>query len=320
MTYFPEASSNEKEFVRDFVITSKGQSVYATNTGYLLKHDDENDIWSTLYHAPCLKNYASLEASPCGSIAVAGALAGKLVIASVKDQFEPLIVETRGGIKIQFVFVFNGASGNDYMIAVFRANCTVGVFQLDISETTTKASCHHLCDLRLPNNNKAIHAAYYSPSYNLVLLGSRDGTVLVYNLADITVTHQENKDTQVLESIVELKRCHGTDSVSSILMVTEQGEGYEGKDRINVYTTGRDGSWTKYRFLGLPGGETLGATSTSADEDSGNQSGEDSDSDVEMEVETPGTPNMAGDRESGSGIVLQKIFRSKITKGWLEQV
>ncbi|KAI9234467.1 MAG: WD40-repeat-containing domain protein [Podila humilis] len=320
LTYFPEASPNEKEFVRDFVITSKGQSVYATNTGYLLKHDDENDIWITLYHAPCLRNYASLEASPCGSIVVAGALAGKLVIACVKNQFEPLIVETRGGIKIQFVFVFNGASEKDYMIAVFRANCTVGVFQLDISETTATASCRHLCDLRLPNNNKAIHAANYSPSYNLVLLGSRDGTVLVYNLADITPTHQESEDTQVLESIVELKKCHGTDSVSSILLVTEQGEGYEGKDRINVYTTGRDGSWTKYRFLGLPGGETLGATSASADEDSGNQSGEDSDSDIEMEVETPGTPNMAGDRESGSGIVLQKIFRSKITKGWLEQI
>ncbi|KAF9311760.1 WD repeat-containing protein 6 [Podila horticola] len=320
LTYFPEASPNEKEFVRDFVITSKDQSVYATNTGYLLKHDDVNEIWSTLYHAPCLKNYASLEASPCGSIVVAGALAGKMVIASVKAQFQPLIVETRGGIKIQFVFVFNGSSDSNYMIAVFRANCTVGVFQLDISETSTQSSCHHLCDLRLPNNNKAIHAAYYSSSYNLVLLGSRDGTVLVYNLADITAAHEDSEDTQVLESIVELKKCHGTDSVSSILMVTEQGEGYEGKDQINVYTTGRDGSWTKYRFLGLPGGETLGATSTSADEDAGNQSGDDSNSDVEMEVETPGTPTMAGDRESGSGIVLQKIFRSKITKGWLEQI
>ncbi|KAG0035673.1 WD repeat-containing protein 6 [Podila clonocystis] len=320
LTYFPAASSNEKEFVRDFVITSKVQSVYATNTGYLLAHDDVNDIWSTLYYAPCLKNYASLEASPCGSIVVAGALAGKLVIASVKDQFQPLVVETRGGIKIQFVFVFNGTSNNNYMIAVFRANCTVGVFQLDISETTATTSCQHLCDLRLPNNNKAIHAAYYSPSYNLILLGSRDGTVLVYNLANITEVHEDSEETQVLESIVELKKCHGTDSVSSILMVTEPGEGHEGKDRIIVYTTGRDGSWTKYRFLGLPGGEILGATSTSADADSeDNQTGDDSDSDVEME-ETPGTPTMAGDHESGSGIVLQKLFRSKITKGWLEKI
>ncbi|KAG0085717.1 WD repeat-containing protein 6 [Podila epicladia] len=325
LTYFPEASPNEKEFVRDFVITTKDQSVYATNTGYLLTHDDANDIWSTLYHAPCLKNYASLEASPCGSIVVAGALAGKLVIASVKDQFQPLIVETRGGIKIQFVFVFNGTSTNNYVIAVFRANCTVGVFQLEVSETAATASCQHLCDLKLPNNNKAIHAAYYSPSYNLMLLGSRDGTVLVYNFADITEVHDDSEDTLALESVVELKKCHGADSVSSILMVTEPGEGYEGKDRINVYTTGRDGSWTKYRFLGLPGGETLGATSTSinADADSeGNQSGDDSDSDsdVEMEAEIPGTPTMAGDRVSGTGIVLQKIFRSKITKGWLEQV
>ncbi|KAG0348096.1 WD repeat-containing protein 6 [Podila humilis] len=326
-TYFPGASSNEKEFVRDFVITSKDQSVYATNTGYLLKHDDVRDIWSTLFSTPCLKNYASLEASPCGSIIVAGALAGMLVIVSVKEQFQPIVLKTRGGIKAQFVFVFNGTDDSNYKIAVFRSNCTVGLFQLDISISDSQATCGHLCDLRLPNNNKAIHAAYFSAVYNLVLLGSRDGTVLVYNLADLAETSQNvNDDLQVLESIVELKKCHGTDSVSSILMATEYGEGNGGKDRINVYTTGRDGSWTKYRFLGLPGGESVGESTSLADVASPENDSDDDKSESrfnfekEMEVDTPGTPTMAGDYESGSGIVLQKIFRSKITKGWLEQI
>ncbi|KAF9960846.1 WD repeat-containing protein 6 [Mortierella alpina] len=321
-TYYPEADPKEKEFVRDFVITSQTESVYATNSGYILVRNDETGAWRTLYHSPILKNYASLEGSPCGRLVVAGCLSGKLVIASVQNQFHTLVADTLGGIKIQFVFVFAGTAIDNFRIAVFRANCTVGVFQLDISAATAEATCSHLCDLRLPNNNKAIHAAYFSPLYNLVLLGSRDGTVLVYNLSQL----EGVSETATLDSIVELKRCHGNDSVSSILMVTEQGEGHDGKDRIIVYSTGRDGSWTKYRFLGLPGGEVLEASSGANDE------GGDSDSDSDIVIqegarspesdtrEYPSSTSTPDSRESGSGIVLQKIFRSKITRGWLEQI
>ncbi|KAF9574985.1 WD repeat-containing protein 6 [Mortierella alpina] len=321
-TYHPEADPKEKEFVRDFVITSQTESVYATNSGYILVRNDENGTWRTLYESPFLKNYASLEASPCGRIVVAGCLSGKLVIASVQNNFDTLVVDTLGGIKIQFVFVFAGTAVDNFRIVVFRANCTVGVFQLDISTSSSEATCTHLCDLKLPNNNKAIHAAYFSPIYNLVLLGSRDGTVLVYNLSQLEGT----PEMMTLDSIVELKRCHGNDSVSSILMVTEQGEGHDGKDRIIVYSTGRDGSWTKYRFLGLPGGEVLEASSVADDED------EDSDSDSEIvrkveardcngdAREIASSTSTPDGRESGSSIVLQKIFRSKITRGWLEQI
>ncbi|KAG0202246.1 WD repeat-containing protein 6 [Mortierella sp. GBA30] len=315
LTYYPDALQNEKEFVRDFVITSESQSVYATNTGYILVRDDEN-TWTALYHSPILRNYASMEASPCGRIVVAGCLSGKLVIVSVQNEFQTLIADTLGGIKVQFVFVFNGTANDNFRIVVFRANCTVGIFQLDISGTTSQATCAHLCDLKLPNNNKAIHAAYFSPLYNLILLGTRDGTVLVYNLSQ----SDNSLESMTLDSIVKLKRCHGNDSVSSILMVTEEGEGYDGKDRINVYTTGRDGSWTKYRFLGLPGGETIGTRSFAND-------GED---EVEFEgmdgsiKSNPGdrssSPSTLDDLESGSSIVLQKIFRSKITRGWLERI
>ncbi|KAF9420286.1 WD repeat-containing protein 6 [Podila epigama] len=318
-TYYADAPANEKEFVRDFVITAKDQSVYATHTGYLLQHDDLNDVWTTLCFSPSLQNYASLEASPCGSIVVAGALAGKMVIASTKEQFQSLTVETRGGIKIQFVFVFNGTSTDNYRIVVFRANCTVGIFQLDVSESTATASCRHLCDLALPNNNKAIHAAYFSPEYNLVLLGSRDGTVHLYNMAEVFASDQAadmNQEIQTLKSIVELKKCHGTDSVSSILMITDYGEGEHGKDRVNVYTTGRDGSWTKYRLLGLPGGEAVDATRSSNDSDNDT----DSEDESELNSPVPSTPTSMENNETGSDIVLQKIFCSKVTKGWLEQI
>ncbi|KAF9986048.1 hypothetical protein BGZ75_002277 [Mortierella antarctica] len=322
-TYYPEADPKEKEFVRDFVITSQTESVYATNSGYILVRNDESGAWRTLCQSPILKNYASLEASPCGRIVVAGCLSGKLVIASVQNDFNTLVADTLGGIKIQFVFVFSGTAADNFRIAVFRANCTAGVFQLDISLSAAEATCTHLCDLRLPNNNKAIHAAFFSPLYNLVLLGSRDGTVLVYNLSQLEGT----SEMTTLDSIVELKRCHGNDSVSSILMVTEQGEGHDGKDRIIVYSTGRDGSWTKYRFLGLPGGEVLEASSVADGED------EDSDSDSEIVRKVRAKSHDSNSREGvspaawtpdsrdgGSGIVLQKIFRSKITRGWLEQI
>ncbi|KAG0252009.1 WD repeat-containing protein 6 [Mortierella polycephala] len=315
-TYYPEASANEKEFVRDFVITSKTQSVYATNTGYILIRDDENKIWDSLYSSPVLKNYASLEASPCGRIVVAGCLSGKLVIASVQNEFRPLVADTLGGIKIQFVFVFNGTAQDNFRIVIFRANCTVGVFSLNITLTTREAACTHICDLKLPNNNKAIHAAYFSPLYNLVLLGSRDGTVLVYNLSHVG----DDSGSVTLDSIVELKRCHGTDSVSSILMVTEQGEGFDGKDRINVYTTGRDGSWTKYRFLGLPGGEVVGASSTTDEDESMDKDEGESISGVEEDTADRTRESSPDSINNCTGIVLQKIFRSKITKGWLEQI
>ncbi|KAG0212859.1 WD repeat-containing protein 6 [Mortierella sp. NVP41] len=324
--YFPEAAENEKEFVRDFVITSQVQSVYSTNTGYILVRNDETESWDTLFHSPLLKNYSSLESSTCGKIVVAGCLSGRLVIVSVANEFEPLIAETLGGIKIQFVFVLNGTDRDNFRIVVFRANCTVGVFNLVVSTGSATATCTHLCDLKLPNNNKAIHAAYFSPRYNLVLLGSRDGTVLVYNLAQMA----EAGESTALKSIVDLKRCHGSESVSSILMVTEEGEGVDGKDRISVYSTGRDGSWTKYRFLGLPGGETIGSTSSSDDDDEDVDMGADSDGDDDVGgvSSSLGSKNALrrqqdsslDDRESGTTIVLQKIFRSKITRGWLEQV
>lgn len=320
MTYFPDATDNDKEFVRDFVITSQEQSVYSTNTGYILVRDDEKESWNTLFHSPILKNYSSLEASACGRVVVAGSLSGRLVIVSVTNEFEPLIAETLGGIKIQFVFVLNGADRDNFRIVVFRANCTVGVFNLTISTGTSVATCTHIGDLKLPNNNKAIHAAYFSPRYNLILLGSRDSTVLVYNLSQL---NGDNDTSTPLDSIVDLKRCHGSETVSSILMVTEEGEGLDGKDRISVYSTGRDGSWTKYRFLGLPGGETIGSTS-SADEDV-DMGDSDDDGDDRSEIRGKSAlqrrqESSLDERESGTTIVLQKIFRSKITRGWLEQV
>jgi len=321
-TYFSEATANEKEFVRDFAIISESASVYATNTGYVLLRNDMNDTWRTLYQSPILKNYASLEASPCGRIAVAGCLGGKLAIVSMSSEFETLVADTVGGIKIQFVFVLGGTDKDNFRIVVFRANCTVGVFQLNISSPTQEATYRHLCELKLPNSNKAIHAAYYSARYNLVLLGSRDGTLLVYNLGELTPSQQAG----TLDSIIELRKCHGNESVSSILMVTEEGEGNEGRDRIIAYSTGRDGSWTKYRFLGLPGGETLGSAN---DEQSDNEEDDDDDmmdhSGEDDDVVAASSPprsreSTPGDHEGGTDIVLQKIFRSKITKGWLEQV
>lgn len=321
-TYIPDATDNEKDFVRDFVITSQEQSVYSTNTGYILVRDDEKETWNTIFYSPLLKNYSSLESSTCGRVVVAGCLSGNLVIVSVANEFQPLIAETLGGIKVQFVFVLNGTDRYNFRIVVFRANCTVGVFNLTILAGPATATCTHICDLRLPNNNKAIHAAYFSPRYNLVLLGSRDSTVLVYNLVQL---NGDSKDLTTLDSIIDLKRCHGSETVSSILMVTEAGEGVGGKDRISVYSTGRDGSWTKYRFLGLPGGETVDSTSSAYDDedvDMGDSEDEDGDT-----SELPGKSALQrghesslDDQKSGTTIVLQKIFRSKITRGWLEQV
>ncbi|KAI1320258.1 WD repeat-containing protein 6 [Mortierella claussenii] len=334
-TYLPDAQLNNKEFVRDFVITSQTQSVYATNTGYILVRNDETEEWKTLYSSPLLRNYVSLESSACGRIVVAGCLTGKLAIVSVQSEFDALVADTLGGIKIQFIFVLNGSESNNFRIVVFRANCTVGVFRLDISASTsqttgeksTEATCRHICDLKLPKANKAIHAAYYSPAYNLVLLGSRDGAVIVYSLNRVPTTTESGKEPIVLESDIILERCHGNDSVSSILMVTEENEGFEGKDRINVYTTGRDGSWAKYRFLGLPGGEVIGAKSFGDDEEDINSASSDSEdenmmaasSTTDIQTVTQSiTPESSDD--GGKGIILQKVFRSKITKGWLEQI
>ncbi|KAF9330500.1 WD repeat-containing protein 6 [Linnemannia elongata] len=321
-TYIPDAPDNEKDFVRDFVITSQEQSVYSTNTGYILVRDDEKETWNTIFYSPLLKNYSSLESSTCGRVVVAGCLSGNLVIVSVANEFQPLIADTLGSIKVQFVFVLNGTDLYNFRIVVFRANCTVGVFTLTILAGPATATCTHICDLRLPNNNKAIHAAYFSPRYNLVLLGSRDSTVLVYNLVQL---NGDSEDLTTLDSIIDLKRCHGSETVSSILMVTEAGEGLGGKDRISVYSTGRDGSWTKYRFLGLPGGETVDSTSSAYDdEDIDMGDSEDDDGDTS---ELPGKSALQrghesslDDQKSGTTIVLQKIFRSKITRGWLEQV
>ncbi|KAF9433589.1 WD repeat-containing protein 6 [Entomortierella beljakovae] len=319
LTYFPEALANEKEFVRDFVITSMSQSIYATNTGYILIRNDEDSTWSTLYYSPLLRNYVSLESSNCGRVVVAGCLTGKLAIVSVKNEFKTLVAETIGGIKIQFIFMLDGESRDDFRIVIFRANCTIGVFQLNINTATSEATCHHICDLKLPKNNKAIHAAYYSPLYNLVLLGSRDGAIMVYNLNHV---YMDSDEIIILERSVILERCHGNDSVSSILMVTQPGEGYEGKDRIDVYSTGRDGSWAKYRFLGLPGGEAIGAGPSGED---GDDRGDESDvSDDEGDAATASKEfedqQIMDDREDSPTIVLQKVFRSKITKGWLEKI
>ncbi|ORZ04460.1 WD40-repeat-containing domain protein [Lobosporangium transversale] len=328
-TYLPEATPNEKEFVRDYAIISPVESIYATNTGYILVRNDESGAWNTIYNSSLLKNYVSLESSHCGRIAVAGCLSGKMIIISLRNEFEALIADTLNGIKIQFIFVLSGTSLNDFRIVVFRANCTVGVFRVEILKDGSTAICSYICDLKLPKTNKAIHAAYYSPVYNLVLLGSRDGAVIVYSLDG---AENEPVESKLLDNIVLLERCHGNDSVSSILMITEPGEGCEGRDRINVYTTGRDGSWVKYRFLGLPGGEVIGAKSAN---ERGKMIDDDGGSDSELEdngmINTGNGPNLQattgrsstpdGNQNSDtSRIVLQKIFRSKITKGWLENI
>jgi hypothetical protein len=74
--------------------------------------------------------------------------------------------------------------------------------------------------------------------------------------------------------------------------------------------------------LGLTGGETVGARSDPSDDadDDDDDIGSNDEDMVDGNVQNGTEANTSEYQESGSGIVLQKVFRSKITRGWLEQI
>ncbi|KAG0227895.1 hypothetical protein BGW41_003640 [Actinomortierella wolfii] len=166
----------------------------------------------------------------------------------------------------------------------------------------------------IPARYKIIHAVHFSAEYNLLLLGSREGAVLIYRLTEQLPACDSPSS---LHPITELTHCHGRDSVTSILLRTEEGEGYSGANRVTVYSTGRDGSWAKYRLYGLPGAETV--ESAALDDEDENES-EDSNNEPMRVTESEMSSSVPSRDDGGPDLLLKKVFRTKVTRGWLEQV
>ncbi|KAF9977384.1 WD repeat-containing protein 6 [Actinomortierella ambigua] len=261
-TYAPGVTINRADFPRDFVLLSHSKAVMSTQSGYLLCYDRETEEWSTLMESRTLQNYSIIEVSPCKTILVAACLDGSIWIVSPSLSFAPLHVTSLGNQKVCAVHAFSTLEQNKFIVTVYRANNTVTVLRVRVDASGVEAT--PVFNVVIPTCYKIIHAVHFSAEYNLLLLGSREGAVIVYSL-----TGQEPALDSLgsLQHVAELTQCHGRDSVTSILLRTEEGEGYGGANRVTVYSTGRDGSWAKYRLYGLPGGESVESAAFGDDDD-----------------------------------------------------
>ncbi|KAG0251379.1 WD repeat-containing protein 6 [Actinomortierella ambigua] len=312
-TYAPGLEINKADFPRDFVLLSHSMAVMSTQTGYLLCFDREKEEWSTLMQTPTLQNYSTIEVSSCRTILVAACLDGSIWIVSPSRSFTPLHITSLGNQKVSAVHAFSALEKNVFIVTAYRANNTMTVLRVYIGPSGTEAS--PVCNVVIPACYKIIHAVHFSAEYNLLLLGSREGAVVVYNLS----TQEPMAGSfRSLHHATELTHCHGRDSVTSILLRTEEGEGHGGVNRVTVYSTGRDGSWAKYRLYGLPGGESVESAAFDDDDDDQDSLGGNDKSVLTRETISP-TQVSTGD-DGSPDMILKKVFRTKVTRGWLEQV
>lgn len=154
----------------------------------------------------------------------------------------------------------------------------------------------------------------FCPSYNILVCGSRDSGLAIYNLNQILFpspsSYPSSSSINELSPIIYLNKTHGKQSVTSVALRVENLETnshtvhhqyqqeYDATDDLidditvsddekvlMIYTSGRDGCYAKYRLKGITN-----------------------------------EYNIINENDTKIGLSLEEVYRAKITKGWLEKV
>ncbi|CAG8525087.1 2486_t:CDS:10, partial [Diversispora eburnea] len=285
-----------REHIRNFLLIDYRVIVISTNFGHILKHNNLTNEWKSLYNSKNLHNYTMMKSSNCGRIVCCGSI------------------------------YVSHAVQNDILLLKFDFNDNEPILET-------------LYKLNVPSQFLLMSLAF-CPSYNILVCGSRDSGLVIYNLNQappFSSSHPINE----LSPIIYLNKIHGKQSVTSIALKVENlvinsyvvhdpADNFtvdNDKKVLIIYTTGRDGCYAKFRLKGITNKYKNDKYDVNTTENYQNSKedynkflvrsyiDEDSD-DKRSYIDENKTTVIV----SNHGLILEEVYRAKITKGWLEKV
>ncbi|RHZ50868.1 hypothetical protein Glove_490g36 [Diversispora epigaea] len=348
-----------REHIRNFLLIDYRVIVISTNFGHILKHNNLTNEWKPLYNSTNLHNYTMMKASNCGRIVCCGSIYGHLYIISVNQEFQTLEKKLHD-FKVFEIFLEETEDENIIYIISHAVQNDISLLKFDFNNN--KPILEILYKLNVPSQFLLMSLAF-CPSYNILVCGSRDSGLVIYNL-----NQSPSTPINELSPIIYLDKIHGKQSVTSIALKVENlvinsscVHHHESTDDFTdndmkvliIYTTGRDGCYAKYRLKGITNKYNknnkydVNTTESSQnlkedynkslmrsyiDEDGDDKRSyidEDSDDDDNNHNNNKKQKlNKKDNNKSGEaavivlnhGLILEEVYRAKITKGWLEKV
>lgn len=146
-----------------------------------------------------------------------------------------------------------------------------------------------------PTERTTIIATAIDQEHQILICGSRESALLVYHLPDMNAT---DISRQSIAPIMQLRRSHGKQAVSSVtIKPTDE------KNVIVFWTTGRDGCFIEYRL-------TYEQQQQQEKEDNAELS-----RGIQLGIASRGDTVVRS-----QGWTLEKVYRNRVTKGWVEGV
>ena len=163
-----------------------------------------------------------------------------------------------------------------------------------------------LFNLEMPVEKTMVMSLGYAEEENVLICGSRESALLIYRLPDHTSV--PNESILALIPSLQLRRSHGKQAITSILVKKDQDvidvhdqadkdevmEDEDDEEGVIFWSTGRDGCYVQYR-LKLTENRTDNNHET-----------------------TLGIASRGDTVITGRDMVLEKLYRNKVTKGTLE--
>ncbi|KAI7865336.1 WD40-repeat-containing domain protein [Spinellus fusiger] len=283
--------------IKNFVLTHDRKAIITTNDGHFLCYDASVDpgVWTLVHKDNDYRGYSMLQASACGRLIVAGSMSGHLLIISPDSSFEPIKVTVHQQ-KIFEMFIEASTDINIFYIISHAYNGKVYFHRLNIGSSTPLFKT--LYQLELPVERTTIVSVGIAEQQGLLIAGSRESALLIYRLP---LLEDAGKSTVSVVPIIQLRRTHGRQCVSSVTLQTREdmslSETDLSKEDVLFWTTGRDGSYIHYRLRKSSGQE------------------EEIDSEEETQL---GIASRGDTTTSTKDWVLEKVYRNRVTKGWLE--
>lgn len=160
----------------------------------------------------------------------------------------------------------------------------------------------------MPAERTTVLSLAYSEKENILICGSRESALLIYRLPCHTTVAQGT--IQTLKPTLQLRKSHGKQAITSVLIKasrdvedTQQDEEQEEEEeeeeeqgkQLLFWTAGRDGCYVQYRLNMLNNSQEL------------------------QEKETQlGIANQGDTVFTSHDLILEKLYRNKVTKGTLE--
>ncbi|RGB33966.1 WD40-repeat-containing domain protein [Rhizophagus diaphanus] len=310
---------------RKIVATGGGDSeirLWSLSSKYLLRYSYVTKEWLSLYNSKELRNYTMMKVSNCGRVVCCGSINGKVFVISVYQEFQT-IEKNLHQYKVFELFIEETEDPNILYVVSHAIHNEIYLLKLDLNDSEPRFES--LCKLFMPPRFQLMSLAF-CPSYRLLICGSRESGLAIYNLNPPILSNTGNSIKE-LSPIIYLKKTHGRQAVTSVAFRTDKLKSNE-EEVLMIYTSGRDGGYIKYRLRGLSILNLKTNYSESSEKDpiiieinkTKNCDDDLYEDTKDYNIDSDNPAKELQKKELVDGLILEQVYKVKITKGWLEKV